>query len=108
MTGSDQLLVNGCGWITSFLLSETAGTAGAHLDLYDGADETGQLIGSIYFSAYAAITSGRSPGQLGFRNSLWIDVESGSIAGAIGLKLCNTPQEWYAELERYEASQQQS
>lgn len=104
ITGSDQLIVSGCGWITNVCISETTGSAGAKFDFVDGADETGNLIGSVNLVQGTCFNAGRHKGQWGFKNSLWFDPESGTIAGAISLFLCDTPQEWYRIAEMYEAA----
>lgn len=71
------------GW--SFV--ETTGAAGAQVDLYDGADESGQYIGSVMLASGASDT--QLPGQvpLQIRTGLYVKVVSGSVKGAVYVSL---------------------
>src|SRR5487761_584959 len=95
LTGNDQILVSGCGWITFVSLSETSGSALVHTAWYDGLDATGQKIVDLYQPQGTAIFSGIGTGRLGFRNGLFIHNVSGGFAGSFSLKMCDGPAEWY-------------
>lgn len=104
LTGADQQVVTGCGWITYIAVAETSGTTAARFDLFDGINNTGKNIGAFQMASGGDIITGLGKGRLGFRNSLFLHKVSGAFAGSIALLLCDTPQEWYALLQRYAES----
>lgn len=99
LTGNDQEIVGGCGWVRFVSISETSGSALVHWQLYDGYDVTGRLMADVYMPQGTNIFSGINRGSLGFKNALWIHKVSGAYAGAFHIDMCEGPAEWEADVE---------
>lgn len=82
-TGASGAVLGGPALLFGWSLRESTGAAAAQLDIYDGADGTGQLLATI------TLTAGQStrdyPGLPGLycARGLFVNAVAGSVAGAV-------------------------
>jgi hypothetical protein len=80
-TTTNQILYNGFGTVMALVMEETTGTAGARFELWDGESTGGEYLGPWTLSAGQSFDNAYPPKGLIFRNGLYLNVTSGSIAG---------------------------
>lgn len=68
-----------CGWS----LRNTSAAAAAQIDLYDGADATGQLVATITLAASESTRDYLPSPGVTCRRGVYADAVSGSVAGAV-------------------------
>jgi hypothetical protein len=73
--------------LCGFSFYETTGSASAHLNLYDGLDNTGTFVAAITLSANESIRDWFGFFGVRIRVGLYADVVSGSVGGAVWVRL---------------------
>lgn len=82
-TGRSGVVLGGPLLLFGWSLRESTGTAPAQLDVYDGADATGQLVATITLIANESTRDYPSmPGVL-CRRGLFVNAVAGSVAGVL-------------------------
>ena len=79
------LVLGRSGCLLVHSVRETSGSAAAAIRLYDGANASGQLMLSIGLAAGEASTLSYERCVLPFKTSLYLDVVSGAIEGAVSV-----------------------
>lgn len=70
-------------YLAGWSLRETTGAAVAQVDLIDGGDANGVMVGSIALAAGGAITATMGGHLLVIRSGLFLAVNAGSVTGAL-------------------------
>jgi len=81
-TGTLQLTTVG-GHIMALIVEETTGSASARFELWDGTTTGGEYIGPWTLSSGQSFDNAYPPHGLVFRNGLFLNVTTGSVAGAV-------------------------
>jgi hypothetical protein len=79
-TGTFQAMV-GFGTLLQLVMEETTDSAGARFELWDGISTGGEYMGPYTLSAGQSFDNAYPPHGLVFRNGLFVNVTSGSVAG---------------------------
>jgi hypothetical protein len=74
-------IINGFGTLMALVMEETTGMAGARFELWDGETTGGEYVGPWTLFEGQSFDNAYPPKGLIFRNGLYIDVTSGSVAG---------------------------
>lgn len=72
-----------CGWS----LVETTGAAKASVELYDGADTTGELLGEVALASGASDTQWFGFAGVRCTRGVYVHVTAGSVKGALYLRV---------------------
>lgn len=85
-TTTSKSLYSRAGRLVGWAFRETTGSAAAAIDLYDGADANGVLMGSIGMVANggSVVAFGDNPHP--FLEGVFLSVASGSVRGAVWVK----------------------
>lgn len=78
---STQQLATGFGCLMQLIMEETTGSAGARFELWDGTSTGGEYIGPWTLSSSQSFDNAYPPHGLIYRNGLYLNVTSGSVAG---------------------------
>ena len=81
-TGTLQV-VTGFGVVLALVVEEPTGGAGSRFELWDGNDTGGEYIGPFTLTAGQSFDNTYPPVGLVFRNGLFLNVTSGSVAGSV-------------------------
>lgn len=84
---TSKLVNGGQARLMGWCLIETTGSAAASLDMYDGGDSSGQLIGPISLTASQSTRDWLSGEGIRLRRGLFVNVLSGSVRGVFWLRL---------------------
>jgi hypothetical protein len=91
-TGTLQV-INGSGTLLQLVMEETTGSATARFELWDGRNTGGEYLGPWTLSAGQSFDNAYPPHGIVFRSGLFLNVTSGSVAGAahIGTRILWQP-----------------
>jgi hypothetical protein len=79
--------IGGAQLVMGWSLRETTGAATATVEVFDGQDTTGQLLASISLNPGQSIRDWLGPGGLETDIGVFVSVLSGSVRGAIWVRL---------------------
>lgn len=82
-TGQSGAVTGGPIWLAGWSLRNTSSSAAAQIDLYDGADATGQLVATITLAASESTRDYLPSPGVTCRRGVYADAVSGSVAGAV-------------------------
>lgn len=98
LSGANQELITGRGFITLLDFAETSGSAAGLVTLFDGNSTAGQSLGTysiIEGDTFAVALDRRG---LAYERGIYVDVNSTAIAGMIAVLQCESEAEWQAIL----------
>ena len=82
-TGQSGVVLGGPALLFGWSLRESTGAAPAQLDVYDGADQTGQLVATITLTAGQSTRDWLGLPGLYCRRGLYVNAVSGSVTGVL-------------------------
>lgn len=86
-------LITGSGYITYWSVRDTTGSSGSVFQLYDGNSTDSQLLVDVSTTAGQSTSEYVHRGHLIYQSSLYYNLASGTIEGAVTVHACDSAEE---------------
>jgi hypothetical protein len=93
-------LLSGNGCVLAYAARESTGAAAAAFSLIDGSSDSGRLLLPVGLSASASSNGGFVHCAVPFRQSLWFNLDSGAVVGAVVVLLAHDCEAHWALFEQ--------
>ena len=93
LTVASSLLITGSGYITYWSVRDTTASTGSVFQLYDGNSTDSQLLVDVSTTAGESTSEYVHRGHLIYQSSLYYNLASGTIEGAVTVHACDSAEE---------------